>query len=186
MEKPGVGGNWQAIAKATSCQDNAWGHRCPPIPTVMLIAFQCLWDNLSNNCFSCFNSGLRAGNKREGTLFLTIAAKSTCCIALRASLSHYIDLSVKITRQRDTFCWLFGLFFLKFVQLVVWLADLSLIYCTFSVGRPFGGRNQSPVCYKVKEAKHFHLHLWDCLFILCYDDRWHITLLMEGVKLSET
>lgn len=30
MGKPGAGGNWQAIAKATSCQDNAWGHRCPP------------------------------------------------------------------------------------------------------------------------------------------------------------
>lgn len=80
MVKPGVGGNWQAIAKATSCQDNAWGHRCPPIPTLMLIAFQCLWDNLSNNCFSCVNSGLRAANKRDGTLFLTITAKPLHCI----------------------------------------------------------------------------------------------------------
>lgn len=59
MVEPGVGGNWQAIAKATSYQDNALGHRCPSIPTLMLIAFQCLWDNLSNNCFSCVNSGLQ-------------------------------------------------------------------------------------------------------------------------------
>lgn len=29
MGEPGAGGNWQAIAKATSCQDNAGGHRCP-------------------------------------------------------------------------------------------------------------------------------------------------------------
>lgn len=80
MVKPGVGGNWQAIAKATSCQDNAWGHRCPPIPTLMLIAFQCLWDNLSNNCFSCVNSGLWAANKRERMLFLTITANLLHCI----------------------------------------------------------------------------------------------------------
>lgn len=26
---PGAGGNWRAIAKVTSCQDNTWGHRCP-------------------------------------------------------------------------------------------------------------------------------------------------------------
>lgn len=77
MGKPGVSGNWQAIAKATSCQDNAWGHRCPPIPTLMLIAFQCLWDNLSNNCFSHVNSGLKANNKRvkKEILFLAITAK---------------------------------------------------------------------------------------------------------------
>ena len=29
LGRPGAGGNWQAIAKATSCQDNAWDHRCP-------------------------------------------------------------------------------------------------------------------------------------------------------------
>lgn len=91
MVKPGVGGNWQAIAKATSCQDNAWGHRCPPIPTLMLIAFQCLWDNLSNNCFSCLNSALRAANKRDGTLFLTITAK---LLYPELFWTHFIYLSM--------------------------------------------------------------------------------------------
>lgn len=116
MGKPGVGGNWQAIAKATSCQDNAWGHRCPPFPTLMLIAFQRLWDNRSNNCFSCFNSGLWAANKRRD--FVTHNhCKSVWCIVFRAFHRHFIVLNksklyliqstlwaVAVNLKREMFC----------------------------------------------------------------------------------
>lgn len=51
-ERPGGGGNCQTIAKATSCQDNAGSIGVPEaLPTLMLIAFQCLEDNLQSNCF---------------------------------------------------------------------------------------------------------------------------------------
>ena len=132
----------------------------------MLIAFQCLWDNLSNNCFSCFNSVLRAANKSERGLCFSQPSQRCVVYCIRSHSKSrrvtnrgavYFSMLCKTHNPHvDThpaLCCRCQ----KFALGAEWLADLSLMYCTFF---PPSGDPSAEVVTNLVFVKKWHSQIF--------------------------